>query len=380
MSVRGPADPRRTGARRPRRRAGAALAPRRARGSCAAARRSTRWSPRAPSSTASRPASATCPSVRIDAGRRRAAPAQPRALARRSASASRCRPRSCAGCCCCSPTVSRKGHSGVRAELVELLLGLLDRDVLPVVPSRGLGRRVGRPRAARARRGRALRRGRGDLRRRAAGRRRGAAARRARPIELAAKEGLALINGTHLMAAVGALALRDARALLDAAIVAGGALARGVHGLDAAVRRAHPRPPPRIRARRASRRACARSSTAAPIVASHADCGRVQDPYTLRCVPQVLGAIADALDYVAGVLERELDAVTDNPLRLPRRRRGRLGRQLPRPAAVARRSTTSGLRCASWRRSRSGAPTRCSRRATPGCRASSRPTRASRRA
>jgi histidine ammonia-lyase len=51
-----------------------------------------------------------------------------------------------------------------------------------------------------------------------------------------------------------------------------------------------------------------------PFVASHADCGRVQDPYTLRCAPQVLGAIRDALDYVGGALERELGAVTDNPL------------------------------------------------------------------
>ena len=47
---------------------------------------------------------------------------------------------------------------------------------------------------------------------------------------------------------------------------------------------------------------------------SHADCGRVQDPYTLRCAPQVLGAVADALEYVAGAIERELGAVTDNPL------------------------------------------------------------------
>jgi histidine ammonia-lyase len=53
------------------------------------------------------------------------------------------------------------------------------------------------------------------------------------------------------------------------------------------------------------------------IVASHADCGRVQDPYTLRCVPQVLGAIADALDYAESVIERELDSVTDNPLIFP---------------------------------------------------------------
>jgi histidine ammonia-lyase len=52
-------------------------------------------------------------------------------------------------------------------------------------------------------------------------------------------------------------------------------------------------------------------------VASHADCGRVQDPYTLRCVPQVLGAISDALDHAESVLVRELDSVTDNPLIFP---------------------------------------------------------------
>jgi histidine ammonia-lyase len=53
------------------------------------------------------------------------------------------------------------------------------------------------------------------------------------------------------------------------------------------------------------------------VVASHADCGRVQDPYTLRCAPQVIGAISDALAYVSGALERELEAVTDNPLVFP---------------------------------------------------------------
>jgi histidine ammonia-lyase len=53
------------------------------------------------------------------------------------------------------------------------------------------------------------------------------------------------------------------------------------------------------------------------VVESHADCGRVQDPYTLRCAPQVLGAVADALEYVRGAIERELEAVTDNPLVFP---------------------------------------------------------------
>ena len=210
-----------------------------------------------------------------------------------------------------------KGHSGVRPELVELLLGLLERDVLPVVPSRGSVGASGdlAPLAHVAvvlcGEGRATYGGE-ELDGGEALRRAGLA-----PIELAAKEGLALINGTHLMAACG-----GARAARRAA-AAGcrhrhrGALARGLHGLDDAVRRAHPRSAPAPRAGRgrgpAARpaRGQRRSSRATPTA------GACRIPYTLRCVPQVLGAIADALDYVEGVLERELDAVTDNPLLFP---------------------------------------------------------------
>ena len=119
------------------------------------------------------------------------------------------------------------------------------------------------------------------------------------------------------MAACGGLALRRRAPRAGRGDRHLGALARGVHGLDDAVRRAHPRSAPPARARARSPRACARLLEGSAIVASHADCGRVQDPYTLRCMPQVLGAIADALDYVEGVLERELDAVTDNPLLFP---------------------------------------------------------------
>ena len=112
-----------------------------------------------------------------------------------------------------------KGHSGVRPELVELLLELLGRDVLPVVPSRGSVGASGdlAPLAHIAvvlcGEGRATYGGE-ELDGGEALRRAGLA-----PIELAAKEGLALINGTHLMAACGGLALRDARRLLDAAVV-----------------------------------------------------------------------------------------------------------------------------------------------------------------
>ena len=209
-----------------------------------------------------------------------------------------------------------KGHSGVRPELVELLLELLGRDVLPVVPSRGSVGASGdlAPLAHIAvvlcGEGRATYGGEeldgGEALRRAG----------LVPIELAAKEGLALINGTHLMAACGGLALCDARRLLDAAVVTAALSLEAFMGsttpFDARIHdlRRHPG-----QATVAARLRTLLEGSA--IVASHADCGRVQDPYTLRCVPQVLGAIADALDYVEGVLERELDSVTDNPLLFP---------------------------------------------------------------
>jgi histidine ammonia-lyase len=133
------------------------------------------------------------------------------------------------------------------------------------------------------------------------------------PLVLEAKEGLALINGTHLMAAAGTLAVLAARRVLEAAIVAVALSLEAFKGstvpFDARLHEVRGQPgPARVAAR--LRELLAGS----PIVASHADCGRVQDPYTLRCAPQVLGAVDDALGYVEGALERELLAVTDNPL------------------------------------------------------------------
>jgi histidine ammonia-lyase len=136
------------------------------------------------------------------------------------------------------------------------------------------------------------------------------------PLRLTAKEGLALINGTHLMAAVGSLAVTDARRVLSAATTACALSLEAFKGstvpFDARLQQVRPQPG---QARVATR--LRELLEGSDIVASHADCGRVQDPYTLRCAPQVLGAVADALDYVQGALERELSAVTDNPLVFP---------------------------------------------------------------
>jgi histidine ammonia-lyase len=210
----------------------------------------------------------------------------------------------------------RRGHSAVRAELIELVLAMLERGVTPVVPSKGsvgssgdlaplahLGLvLIGEGAATVA--GEALPGGE-------------ALARVGlRPVTLEAKEGLAIINGTHLMAAAGTLAVRDVARLLDAAVVAVALSLEAFKGstapFDARLHALRGQPGPAQVAERL-RGLLAGSD----VVASHADCGRVQDPYTLRCAPQVLGAIADALAYITGAVERELGAVTDNPLVFP---------------------------------------------------------------
>ena len=138
------------------------------------------------------------------------------------------------------------------------------------------------------------------------------------PVELSAKEGLAIINGTHLMAAAGALAVRDARRLLDAAVVAVALSLEAFKGstvpFDARLHELRGQPGPAMVAERL--RALLDGS---PVVASHADCGRVQDPYTLRCAPQVLGAVDDALAYISGALERELQRGHRQPAGVPGR-------------------------------------------------------------
>ena len=210
----------------------------------------------------------------------------------------------------------RRGYSGVRVELVELLHALLARDVTPVIPSKGSVGSSGdlAPLAHLALvligEGEAVVEGE---------RMPGADALRRvglEPVELAEKEGLALINGTHLMAACGGLAIVEARRVLEAAIVASALSLEAFMGSTTPFDdRIHA-----LRPQHGQRRVATRLRdllAGSSIVASHADCGRVQDPYTLRCIPQVLGAISDALEYVAATIELELTAVTDNPIVFP---------------------------------------------------------------
>ena len=210
----------------------------------------------------------------------------------------------------------RRGHSGVRQELVALVLALLERGVVPVVPAKGSVGSSG-DLAPLAHLGLVLI---GEGEAVVDGERLPGAVALERaglePVRLTAKEGLALINGTHLMAAAGALAVRDAARLLEAAIVAVALSLEAFKGstvpFDARLHAVRPQlGPARVAIR--LRELLAGSE----VVASHADCGRVQDPYTLRCAPQVIGAVDDALRYVAAAVEAELGAVTDNPLVFP---------------------------------------------------------------
>ncbi|MDZ4731344.1 MAG: histidine ammonia-lyase [Xanthomonadales bacterium] len=133
------------------------------------------------------------------------------------------------------------------------------------------------------------------------------------PISLKAKDGLALINGTQLMAAYGAYVLERALKLRQQADVLAAMSLEALQGsavpFDARIHAIRPHPG-QVQVAENVRQLLAGSE----ILDSHRDCGKVQDPYCLRCVPQVHGASRDALDYAIKVIEIELNSVTDNPL------------------------------------------------------------------
>ena len=210
-----------------------------------------------------------------------------------------------------------RGHSGVQVETIERILWFLQRDVTPLVPERGSVGASGdlAPLAhialALIGEGTCFIDGQekptSEILQEA----------NLEPVTLEAKEALALINGTHLMAATGALCLHDARNLVNAAV---GATAlshdacRGSHSpLDERIHNLRCQPGQIEVARRVLE-----MLENSQIVESHKeDDPRVQDPYCIRAAPQVLGAAIDAIDYCTAVFQRELGAVTDNPLVFP---------------------------------------------------------------
>jgi histidine ammonia-lyase len=207
-----------------------------------------------------------------------------------------------------------KGYSGVRTETIDTLCEMLNRRVTPFVPSQGSvgasgdlaplahlalaligegeclddkGARIPTPEA--------LRRA------------------QVKPLVLEAKEAVSLINGTQGMLAVGVLTLLIAETLMDSADVIGSLTLDALRGTDAAfderIHRARPHPG-QLKTAENLRRMLEGSQ----IRESHRDCDRVQDAYSLRCMPQVHGAVRDTLAHCRHVMETEVNSAVDNPL------------------------------------------------------------------
>jgi len=205
------------------------------------------------------------------------------------------------------------GHSGIRWDVIELLVAINNAGIVPCIPGQGSvgasGDLAPLAHLSAVLIGEGEARINGDIVPGA----QALALAGLRPIDLAPKEGLALLNGTQVSTALALAGLFAAERVMSAAFVAGAMTVDACLGSDTpfdarihAVRRHRGQ----IDAAAVYRNLLAGSA----IRASHVDCGRVQDPYSLRCQPQVMGACLDQWRHVAGILRTEANAVSDNPL------------------------------------------------------------------
>lgn len=207
-----------------------------------------------------------------------------------------------------------KGHSGVRAAVIDTLCEMLNRGITPVVPSQGSvgasGDLAPLAHLALALIGegecfddKGVRVSSSDSLKRA----------QIKPLVLQSKETISLINGTQAMLAVGTLALLAAETLVDSADALGGLCCDALKGTDAAFdERIHKARPHAGQIKTAANLRLMLEGS--QIRESHRECGRVQDAYSLRCIPQVHGAVRDTLAHCREVFETEANSAVDNPL------------------------------------------------------------------
>jgi len=209
------------------------------------------------------------------------------------------------------------GHSGCRPVVVDRLLGFLEAGIHPVVPEQGSVGASGdlAPLAHLALP--LIGRGQVEYQGRVVPALSALREIGQEPLRLEAKEGLALLNGTQMMSAIGALLLADADRLARTASVAAAMSVEALLGTDVAFAAAYQlaRPHPGQIAVARELRWLLRDSSLQQ--SHHAHAHKVQDPYSLRCVPQVHGAVRDCLDHLRRVLDIELNSATDNPLVFP---------------------------------------------------------------
>jgi len=206
-----------------------------------------------------------------------------------------------------------RGYSGVRPLVIDALQGLLDRDAMPIIPSQGSVGASGDLAPLAHLIAAMMGEGRIDLAGEILPAREALDKLGWQPLELGPKEGLALINGTQASTAIALDALFMAERVFGAALAAG---ALSVDALKGSVKPFDPRlsevrgQPGQILVAAELRELLDGSE----IVESHFRCGRVQDPYSFRCQPQVMGASLDLLTNAARTLTIEAGAVTDNPI------------------------------------------------------------------
>ena len=262
-----------------------------------------------------------------------------------------------------------KGFSGVRAVVIDTLCEMLNRGVHPVIPSQGSVGASG-DLAPLAHLGLVLI-GEGEAHYKGKRMAAAEALKHAdiKPLTLEAKEAISLINGTQGMLAVGLLAVLQVTVLADTADVIGALTLDALKGTDVAfderIQRVRPHPG-QLQVAANLRRMLEGSL----IRESHRECQNVQDAYSLRCMPQVHGAVRDTLDHCRKVFEIEMNSAVDNPLVFPEerkvgapkrarrnapRRRRALRRQLPWRASGLRARFPRPSRSARWRASPSGA-------------------------
>lgn len=206
-----------------------------------------------------------------------------------------------------------RGYSGIRRQVIQALVTLLNAEIYPLIPSKGSvgasGDLAPLAHLSQALLGVGAVRHRGEVLSAVEGLERAGL----KPLTLAAKEGLALLNGTQVSTALAVAGLFAAEDVFLAALGSGAMTTDATLGSDTPF-------DPRIHAIRGQlgqievAAALKALMDGSPLRASHVDCDRVQDPYSLRCQPQVMGAILDTLRHAAGVIGREVNAVSDNPL------------------------------------------------------------------
>ncbi len=206
-----------------------------------------------------------------------------------------------------------RGYSGVRPELIDALCDLINHEIYPLIPAKGSVGASGDLAPLAHMTGLLIGIGEARYKGELLSASDALAAAGLEPLKLAPKEGLALLNGTQVSTALTLTALFRAEHVLSASLASGALSADAIKGSDTPFDE-------RIHAVRghASQIAVARTLRTlmhgSDIRASHVDCNRVQDPYSIRCQPQVIGACLGAIQHAGGVLETEANAVTDNPL------------------------------------------------------------------